>query len=131
MELYGRVRTLLIATGIVWLSAVAAWLVIDIAFVQGIAVILALISTTTIWSMWALNEYGISVDGTPHPEKAKRSAGDEGDARLGLLLSLLTPDERDSLRARIVKEMDAEGEVVPLADLLAEQSPDDAHVHKG
>ena len=130
MELYGKVRTLLIATGVVWLSALLMWQVTDVKVVQAAAAILALISTTTIWSMWALNEYGISVDGTPQ-EKPKRAAGGDEDARLGLLLSLLTPDERDSLRARIVKEMDAEGEVVPLADLLAEQSPNDAHGYKG
>ena len=130
MELYGKVRTLLIATGVVWLSALLMWQATDIKVVHVAAAILALLSTTTIWSLWALNEYGISVDGTPQ-EKPKRSTSGDEDARLGLLLSLLTPDERDSLRARIVAEMDAEGEVVPLADLLAEQSQDGAHIHKG
>jgi hypothetical protein len=43
------------------------------------------------------------------------------DARLGLLISLLTPDQRDALTARLADELDADGEAVSLADLLAEQ----------
>jgi hypothetical protein len=131
MESLGKLRSLLIATCIVWLSVALTWVAIDIEFVRGVAVILALISTTTIWSMWALNEYGISVDGTPHEqEKPKRVTGGDEDARLGLLLSLLTPDERDALKSRITQGLNAEGEVVSLADLLADQAPNDLYEHK-
>ena len=83
----------------------------------------------TIWSLWALDEYGISVDGTPH-EKAKRVISGDEDARFGLLLSLLTPDERDALKSRLAEELNAEGEIVSLADLLAEQASNDNYEHK-
>jgi hypothetical protein len=131
MESLAKLRTLLIATCIVWLSVALTWVAIDIAFVRGVAAILALISTTTIWSLWALNEYGISVDGLPHEQgKVKRVAGSDEDTRLGLLLALLTPDERDALKSRITQELNAEGEVVSLADLLEEQAPHDLHEHQ-
>jgi hypothetical protein len=130
MEPLGKLRTLLIATGVIWLSAVLAWESNDIEIVHAAAAILALISTMTIWSMWAMNEYGISMDGTQH-EKPKRDTASGENARLGLLLSLLTPGERDALRARLVEESDADGEVVSLADLLAEQEPNDMYAeHK-
>jgi hypothetical protein len=129
MELLAKSRTLLIATCVVWLTVVVVWGAADIKVVRATAAILALISTMTIWSMWALNEYGISVDGTPH-EKAKRVTGSDEDARLGLLLSLLTPDERDALKSRITEELNAEGEAVSLADLLEEQEPNDVHVSR-
>jgi hypothetical protein len=129
MELLAKSRTLLIATGVVWLSVALMWAATDITFIRGTAAILALISTTTIWSLWALDEYGISVDGTPR-EKPKRDAGSDEDARLGLLLALLTPDERDALKSRITEGMNAEGEVVSLAELLEEQEPHDLYEHK-
>jgi len=124
METVKRVRALLVATAIIWLSVVAVGQIDGTAFVQGAAAILAIISTMTIWSLWALDAYGISVDGTPR-EKAKRDAGTDEDPRLSLLLSLLTPDERDALRSRLAGELEADGESLPLADLLAEQEQTD------
>ncbi len=129
MEMLGKLRILLIATCVIWLSVVLVWAAADITIVHAAAAILALISTMTIWSMWALNEYGISVDETPH-EKAKRVTGSNEDARLGLLISLLTPDERDALKSRITEGLNAEGEVVSLADLLEEQEPHDVHASR-
>jgi hypothetical protein len=129
MESLAKLRSLLIATCVVWLSVGLMWVATDIEFVRGAAAILALISTMTIWTLWALDEYGISVDGTPR-EKPKRVTGSDEDARLGLLLSLLTPDERDALKSRITEGLNAEGEVVSLADLLAEQASNDLYEHK-
>jgi hypothetical protein len=127
MEPLKKLGTLLVATCVIWLSVVAVGRVDDGEFVRAVALLLALISTMTIWSMWALNEYGISMDGTPR-EKAKRDAGSSEDPRLALLLSLFTPDERDTLRSRLVDEIHADGETVSLADLLAEQDQDDRHI---
>jgi hypothetical protein len=129
MELLAKSRTLLIATCVIWLTVVVVWGAADIKAVRAAAAILALISTMTIWSLWALDEYGISVDGTPH-EKAKRVISGDEDARFGLLLSLLTPDERDALKSRLAEELNAEGEIVSLADLLAEQASNDNYEHK-
>jgi hypothetical protein len=126
MEPLKKLGTLLVATCVIWLSVVVVGRVDNGEFVRGVALLLALISTMTIWSMWALNEYGISVDGTPR-EKAKRDAGSAEDPRLALLLSLFTPDERDTLRSRLVDEIHADGENVSLADLLAGQDQDDQH----
>jgi hypothetical protein len=126
MEPFKKLGTLLVATCVIWLSVVAVGRVDDGEFVRAVALLLALISTMTIWSMWALNEYGISMDGTPR-EKAKRDAGSGEDPRLALLLSLITPDERDALRSRLADELNADGEAVSLVDLLAEQDRDDIH----
>ena len=123
IELLGKLRTLLIATGIIWLCVVLIGVIDSAEFVRGVAAILALIATMTIWSMWAMDEYGINFDDTAH-EKPKR---DTEDARLGLLLSLLTPDERDALKTRLVEDLDADGEAVSLADLLAEQEQNDRY----
>jgi hypothetical protein len=126
MEPFKKLSTLLITTCVIWLSVVAVGRVDDGEFVRAVAVLLALISTMTIWSMWALNEYGISLDNTPR-EKAKRDADSGEDPRLALLLSLFTPDERDALRSRLVDDLQADGEAVSLVDLLAEQEQDDRH----
>ncbi|HVO68769.1 MAG TPA: hypothetical protein VMT24_01915 [Aggregatilineaceae bacterium] len=126
MEPLKKLVTLLVATCIIWLSVLVVGRVDDAEFVRGVALILALISTMTIWSMWALNEYGINVDGTPR-EKAKRDVDSGEDPRLALLLSLFTPDERDALRSRLVDELQADGEAVSLVDLLAQQEQDDTH----
>ena len=57
----------------------------------------------------------------PDPrEKAKRGQ-DHEDARLALLLSMLSATERDTLRDRLIDDLRSDGEAVPLADLLAEQ----------
>ncbi len=121
MEQLKKISALLLATGVVWLS-VALVVLIDLGeFVNGAAAVMALVATMTIWSLWALDAYGISIDGTSHArEKAKREASTDEDARLALLLALLTPDERDAVRARLAADLDADGEL-PLADLLAGQ----------
>lgn len=128
MEPLRKVWALLLATGITWISVAVIGMITASEFVNGVAAILALIATVTIWTMWALDYYGISVDGTGQTtrqaaeiEKAKRESALPSDDRMALLLSLLTPDERDSVRARLVDEMEADGEIVSLADLLAEQ----------
>lgn len=129
METVKRVRALLVATVIIWLSVVVVGQIDGTQFVQGAAAIFAIIATMTLWSMWALDAYGISVDGLPR-EKAKRDSVTEEDPRLSLLLSLLTPDERDALRSRLVGELEADGESLPLADLLAEQKQGDRYTRR-
>ena len=118
--LRGKLAPLLVATLIIWLSALVVWVAVDEVFVSGAGALLALLATVTIWSLWALNEYGINVDGTPQ-EKVKHVTESDDDARLGLLLTLLTPDERDALRSRLVDDLGVDGESVSLADLLAQQ----------
>jgi hypothetical protein len=126
METLGKTRTLVIATVLFWLGAVLIGVVNSEALIRGAASLLALFATVTLWSLWALNEYGISIDGTP-TEKPKRDVDSGEDARLSLLLSMLTPDERDALKSRLVDDLSGDGEIVSLADMLAEQKPDDMH----
>ena len=58
-------------------------------------------------------------------EKAKHiPAHSAEDARLSLLLALMTPDERDELKARLVDEIGFDEDVLPLANLLARQQDD-------
>ena len=128
MEPLRKVWALLLATAITWISVAVIGMITANEFVNGAAAIVALLATVTIWTMWALDYYGISVDGTGQTvhqaaeiEKAKRESTLPDDDRMALLLSLLTPDERDSVRARLIDEMEADGEIVSLADLLAEQ----------
>jgi hypothetical protein len=126
MENVKKLGPLLVATCVIWLCTAVVGRIDPGEFVRGAAAILALVSTMTIWAMWALNEFGISLDDTPR-EKAKRDASSDEDPRLALLLSLFTPDERDTLRSRLADELDADGEAVSLVDLLAGQERDDLH----
>lgn len=123
LEPFKKVGSLLIATFIVWFTVLAVRFIDAGAVANTAAVIVALISTMTIWTMWALDEYGISMDGQPR-EKTKRETNSAEDPRLALLLSLFTPDERSALRSRLANELNEEGESVSLADLLAGQDQD-------
>jgi hypothetical protein len=123
MQTLRKVQTLIIATAVIWLSVLVVSLLISAEFIQGAAAILALVGTVTIWSMWALSEYGLNIEGAPL-EKPKRESEATEDPRLALLLSLLTPDQRDALQARLLDDLSADGENVSLAELLAEQEQD-------
>jgi hypothetical protein len=50
--------------------------------------------------------------------KSKRDSAQPDDMRLALLLDLLEPDERIILKQRLVNDLSADGEALPLADLL-------------
>jgi hypothetical protein len=129
METLRKTGAIVLATLIIWLSVAVVGQTGSNEFVSGVAILLAVLATVTIWSLWALDQYGISVDGTPRErayEKPKRDADSAEDARVSLLLSLLSPDERDAVRARLIDDLSGDGEAVSLADLLAEQEQDDA-----
>lgn len=87
------------------------------------AAILAFLSTLAMWLVFGLAQIGRSSDTekASKREKAKRDTVSGEDPRLALMLSLMTPDERDALKARLADEMGADGEAIPLADLLAER----------
>ena len=58
---------------------------------------------------------------SPAHEKAKRTA--DSDPRLALLLELMDTNERQMIRERLIDDLDlnADGEMMSLADLLAAQ----------
>jgi len=88
------------------------------------AAVLAFLCTMSIWLVWGLaqiDQLHMGGSQSSEQEKAKRSPADNGDARVALLLSLLDDDERQALKQRLVDDLGADGEAVPLADLLAEQ----------
>ena len=86
------------------------------------AAILAFLGTMALWLVFGLSQIGLITQTTARSEKAKRqSTSDSADERLALMLSLMTPNERDELKARLADELQADGEALPLADLLAEQ----------
>jgi len=124
-----KMGILLLTTGVIWLSVGAVSLFNGNEFVRAVATLLALVATLTVWTLWALNEYGIGTEVTPG-EKAKRAADGGEDPRLALLLSLFTPDERDTLRARLTNDLEAEGESVSLADLLGADARDHRKAQK-
>ncbi|MBN2303896.1 MAG: hypothetical protein JXQ72_05435 [Anaerolineae bacterium] len=139
MPLLKKLALNVIVTVVIWLSLVAAmWLVDGGEIVRIGGAILALISTMTLWVMWAMVELGIDMDSSSsanrlaaansparvYHEKPKRDSGEAEDARVSLLLAMLTPDERDSIRSRLVDDLSTDGESLSLADLIAQQEQD-------
>ncbi len=125
-ETLEKMIPLLAATVIGWLCVTVIALLNIHVFVSGGAMIMALFFTMVMWTMWALDQYGIDVDGTSHKtEKPKREDAVGEDARTALLLALLTPDERDALKMRLADELRGDGETITLADLLDDQDMDD------
>ena len=77
--------------------------------------------SAALWLIWALTDY--SQRTSPASEKSKRHAGND-DARLALLLELMSEDERQALKQRLADELGGDGEAVSLAQLLAAQKHD-------
>jgi len=86
--------------------------------ITSIAVLAAFGSTLSLWLVWGLNTIEQQKLVAQEQSKAKRSGGD--DARLALLLALLTDEERRALKQRLLDDLAADGEAVSLADLLDE-----------
>jgi hypothetical protein len=119
-------RFVAIGTGaaIIWFAAVMVRVAGASSGMQDFIFMLAFLGTLAIGIVAGLeeiNRHASAQSATlPAAEKAKREAPAQ-DARLALLLELLSPAERDALKQRLLDELSADGEAVPLADLLAEQ----------
>lgn len=128
MDHYRKFGALVIATSVAWMSVLLVAVIVNVDLVVGAAALIAVVATVSIWSLWGLDTYGLSVDGTSREQaKPKREPAEE-DARLALLLSLLTPDERDAIQTRLMEGLSSDGEAVSLADLLADQKSDTRQV---
>jgi hypothetical protein len=112
-----------IATAVMWGGAfVSTALLGDSSPVSILAGLTALGGSAALWIVWALNilDPGQAERFQALNEKAKRGPND--DARLSLLLHLMSDDERQSLKQRLADELGSDGESVSLAALLAAQN---------
>ena len=119
-----KVFFMTVASLVIWLMVA----MVDAAtgsseFATNAAAIIAFLCTMSIWLVWGLAQIDQlrGDESEEETEKAKRTAAGTDDARIALLLSLLDDDQRQALQQRLVEDLSADGEAVPLADLLAEQ----------
>ncbi len=125
MHELNRAGALVAASLLIWVSVALVEVLAGSGLITGIAVLAAFGSTLALWLVWGLS----LVDETAESrEKAKRSTGD--DTRLALLLELLNDDERHALKERLLDDLSADGEALPLASLLEAQD-DHQHDHHG
>ena len=103
----------------------SVWLASEItgsaSFITGFAAFIAVLGVAHMW-VDASKESLSHMPDQQRTKKAKRTGGDlatgETDARLAVLLSLMTPEERATFTARMMDEMEGDGEIVSLSDLL-------------
>ena len=123
LDILRRYALLIIALVSIWGGVLIVSSVTSDPGYVGPSALLAMMATIGIGVVFALVELGvIRVPEQQHAEKAKRVRGDEAEARLAVLLSLMTPEERSALTARLAGEMEGDGEIVSLGDLLAEDT---------
>ncbi len=111
-----QIGALLAATILIWVGMGMVDALANSQVVTSIAVLAAFGSTLSLWLVWGLNTIEQQKLIAQEQGKAKRGEGD--DARLALLLALLTDEERRALKQRLLDDLAADGEAVPLAALL-------------
>lgn len=126
MDTFKNLISLFGAAALVWLSAAVVGVVSSNTEIQNAALILAFLTTLIFGLVAGLTAIDNQDKATAEAsrgkhEKAKRDAAAAQDARLALLLSLLSEDERESLKSRLIDDLSADGEAVSLAELLAAQ----------
>lgn len=117
----GQFGVMIVATLFIWFSVAMVDVISARSWMTDAAVVLAFLCTISIWVVQGLDAVGSSTQQPKQREKAKRHAPTEDDARLALLLHLMDEDERARLRQQLMDDLNADGEAVPLADLLAAQ----------
>lgn len=110
-----RIGALLAATLLIWAAMGMVDALSGSQMIPTIAVLAAFGSTLALWLVWGLNTIEEQRIAAQDQHKAKRGAD---DARLALLLELLTDEERQTLKQRLLDNLVADGEALPLADLL-------------
>ena len=102
-----------------WFSVAMVEVITGNPQITSAAAILSMLGTLAICLVFALTQITAITEKEPS-EKAKRADGSgEAEARLAVLLSLMTPDERATITARLAGEMEGDGEIVSIGDLLA------------
>jgi hypothetical protein len=110
-----------VATAGIWFGVAMADVVTGSIEIRNFAAILAFLSTMAVWIVLGLEQVGKTTVPTSTEKVKRESGGVSEDPRVALLMSLLTPDERATLKSRLADELSGDGEAVSLADLLAEQ----------
>ena len=125
VEKMGRVGVTIIACLAIWFSVAMVDIVTVSGWVRDIAVLAAFAFTVILWLVLALPNHDAEARKealAATREKAKREAANPtgADPRLALLLELMDNDERRDLKARLIDDLSADGEI-SLADLLDAQ----------
>ncbi|MBN2304150.1 MAG: hypothetical protein JXQ72_06730 [Anaerolineae bacterium] len=120
-----KLRITLFTTIVLWAGVGMLHAVLgEGSFVAGFAAVIAFLATARLWSALVVPILQQPTDMQPR-EKAKRHGGfaadDDADARLSLLIALMSERERDAIRQQLTGDLDADGEALSLADLIAAQ----------
>jgi len=123
----------ILATSVVmiWMSAAIVAIATQNSTVESGAAILAFLSTLSLGLVIALNSiderHNAELRKLERPrEKAKRESAPAEDARLALLLSLQSEEERTSLKHHLINDLTVDGETLSLAELLAAQDAENS-----
>ncbi len=92
----------------------------NVAIIQAVAGLIAFTATLAIWIILAWDQLPVRSVSDTTEQKMKRPDAYPRDDRLALLVALLSEHERQALQARLVDELDSDGEI-RLADLLVEE----------
>ena len=110
----------LIATLVSW---VTIGLVVAVtepgAFVRDAVIVIAVFSTVVMWASWGATISTASRSAADESEKAKRRAG--SDPNVALLLEMLSEDERREIKERLLDQIQSDGELSSLADLVGDR----------
>lgn len=115
----------------IWMSAAIVAIATQNSTIESGAAILAFLSTLSLGLVIALNSiderHNAELRKLERPrEKAKRESVPAEDARLALLLSLLSEEERTSLKHHLIDDLAGDGETLSLAELLAAQDAENS-----
>lgn len=126
-EMLKHVGALILSTLALFFLAALVSVATDSSAIQNVALLVAFLSALSFWLVFALDyqkNYSRPTQTQPQ-EKAKRGVDSE-DAKLALLLSMLSAEERANLKTRLIDDLTADGEALTLAELLAAQEQENA-----
>lgn len=109
----------LIATLVCWLTiGLVAVVTTPDSFVRGAVIVIAAMTTAVMWMGWAAGiNNSRAAAGTS--EKAKRRGGNNDN--VALLLEMLSEDERREIKERLLDQIQSDGELSSLAELIGDQ----------
>lgn len=105
-----------VAAGLTGLAAASSDNAVLIVLITSLA---AVVSTAIVWLFVSLYD---DERGTIHRAAAKAKRDTREDARLALLLRLMNDEQRRAVQQQLAADLGADGELVSLADLVADDS---------